>query len=194
MTYTRKSIVIAAFLFSIISPAFAQQPETLIPIAKNFFSAMEQGKFHDAYLMLDTSITKVISEAQNTAGWKSIRAKLGALKRQTKVRTEETLPYTGVYLTCVFDSGTIDLKVVFKEGAHIVGYFFVPVQKYKIPSYADTTALIERNVEVKTGNYVLSGILTLPKKGDHFPIIVLVHGSGPNDKDETIDANKPFKD
>ena len=40
----------------------------------------------------------------------------------------------------------------------------------------------------------LPGILTLPTEGSNFPCIVLVHGSGPNDKDGTIYGNKPFRD
>jgi alpha-beta hydrolase superfamily lysophospholipase len=32
------------------------------------------------------------------------------------------------------------------------------------------------------------------KPGTKFPIVVLVHGSGPHDRDETIGPNKPFKD
>jgi len=47
----------------------------------------------------------------------------------------------------------------------------------------------------KGGEWELSGLLTLPVnvKGK-IPAVVLVHGSGPQDMDETIYANKPFKD
>lgn len=34
----------------------------------------------------------------------------------------------------------------------------------------------------------------MPKGSGPFPAVVLVHGSGPNDRDETIGPNKPFKD
>jgi dipeptidyl aminopeptidase/acylaminoacyl peptidase len=40
----------------------------------------------------------------------------------------------------------------------------------------------------------LKGTLTLPKGGGRFPLVVLVHGSGPHDRDETIGPNTPFKD
>jgi dienelactone hydrolase len=40
----------------------------------------------------------------------------------------------------------------------------------------------------------LPGTLTLPNGPGPFPAIVLVHGSGPQDQDETIGPNKPFKD
>jgi dienelactone hydrolase len=40
----------------------------------------------------------------------------------------------------------------------------------------------------------LSGTLTIPKGKGPFPAVVLVHGSGPNDRDESIGPNMPFRD
>ena len=40
----------------------------------------------------------------------------------------------------------------------------------------------------------LPGILTLPDGEGPFPAVVLVHGSGPHDMDETLADNKPFRD
>ena len=40
---------------------------------------------------------------------------------------------------------------------------------------------------------VLAGTITKPNSGDPFPAILLVTGSGPQDRDETIFGHKPFK-
>ncbi len=40
----------------------------------------------------------------------------------------------------------------------------------------------------------LPATLTLPSGEGHFPAVLLVAGSGPNDRDETIGPNKPFRD
>ena len=45
-----------------------------------------------------------------------------------------------------------------------------------------------------TGKWSLPGTLTLPRGKGPFPAVVLLHGSGPNDRDETIGPNKPFRD
>jgi hypothetical protein len=43
--------------------------------------------------------------------------------------------------------------------------------------------------------WALSGLLTLPSNADgKVPAVVLVHGSGPQDMDQTIFENKPFKE
>jgi pimeloyl-ACP methyl ester carboxylesterase len=56
-------------------------------------------------------------------------------------------------------------------------------------------AFVERPIEVSNGTVTLPGTLCLPAhaKGK-VPLVVMVHGSGPNDRDETIGPNKPFRD
>lgn len=44
------------------------------------------------------------------------------------------------------------------------------------------------------GEFDLPGTLTTPGGDGPWPAVVLVHGSGPNDRDETIGPNKPFRD
>lgn len=51
-----------------------------------------------------------------------------------------------------------------------------------------------RQVALSVGSPPLKGTLTLPPGRGPFPAVVLVSGSGPNDEDETVGANKPFLD
>jgi pimeloyl-ACP methyl ester carboxylesterase len=41
-------------------------------------------------------------------------------------------------------------------------------------------------------NIVLSGTLTLPKKEGNFPVVILISGTGPQNRDEEILGHKPF--
>lgn len=50
----------------------------------------------------------------------------------------------------------------------------------------------EEEVTFVNGPVTLAGTLTLPNQGNNFPAVVLVPGSGPNDRDETIMRHKPF--
>ncbi|CAN5454561.1 alpha/beta fold hydrolase [soil metagenome] len=47
-------------------------------------------------------------------------------------------------------------------------------------------------VSFKNGDVAISGTLTLPKNAESCPIVILLHGSGPHDRDETIFFHKPF--
>lgn len=52
----------------------------------------------------------------------------------------------------------------------------------------------EQPIEVVCGEFKLPGLLTLPLDAKNVPVVILVHGSGPNDRDETVGAYKPFRD
>ncbi len=60
--------------------------------------------------------------------------------------------------------------------------------------YSDTSSFTETQIEVRSDNYVLPGILTMPLKGDSLPLIVLIHDAGALDRDESIGTVKFFKD
>ena len=50
----------------------------------------------------------------------------------------------------------------------------------------------EVKVENKSDDVTLAGTLTIPEEGSRFPVAVLVSGSGPQDRDETLLGHKPF--
>jgi fermentation-respiration switch protein FrsA (DUF1100 family) len=65
------------------------------------------------------------------------------------------------------------------------------------PIQAEATlpkGLSERNVTVGSAPWELPGTLTLPQGKGPFLAVVLVHGSGPQDKDERIGDSRPFRD
>ncbi len=52
-----------------------------------------------------------------------------------------------------------------------------------------------QNITFKNGDVTLAGTLTTPEKASSakgFPCVILLHGSGPHDRDETIFNHKPF--
>jgi alpha-beta hydrolase superfamily lysophospholipase len=54
--------------------------------------------------------------------------------------------------------------------------------------------IVEEDIIVGEGEWALPGTLTLPKDGSSFPAVVLVHGSGPNNRDESVGQTKMFRD
>lgn len=50
----------------------------------------------------------------------------------------------------------------------------------------------EVTIENKKDGLTLAGTLTTPKGNGPFPVVVLISGSGPQDRDETLFSHKPF--
>jgi len=65
---------------------------------------------------------------------------------------------------------------------------------YAPPSYAHPERFHEQEVQVGHERWVLPGTLSIPRGGGPFAAVVLVHGSGPQDRNETLPPNKPFRD
>lgn len=69
-----------------------------------------------------------------------------------------------------------------------------PSDPYKAPEYDKPSSYKEKEVVIGSGDWKLPGTLTVPDGNGPFPVVILVHGSGPNDKDETLGPLKPFRD
>jgi dienelactone hydrolase len=65
---------------------------------------------------------------------------------------------------------------------------------YEPPPYAHPERFQEHEVQIGHGKWVLPGIVSIPQGDGPFAAVLLVHGSGSQDRDETIPPNKPFRD
>jgi hypothetical protein len=104
-----------------------------------------------------------------------------------------TTPKSGlevVGLGCKFERGMYVIEVVVDPKQRVTGLWIKPGRWRPAPT--KTHSYQETIVEV--GPMKLSGLLAVPAGDGPFPAVVLVHGSGPYDGDETIGPNRPFKD
>jgi dienelactone hydrolase len=100
----------------------------------------------------------------------------------------------------VFTNGQVTMLASVTESGWITGIQFAgadaarPAEPWQPPDYADPGAFEERDVTLGSGHLAVDGTLTLPHTPGPYPAVVLLPGSGPMDRDETIGRNKPFKD
>ena len=90
---------------------------------------------------------------------------------------------------------TLQMQLVLKDDT-IMGLAFTPLAPMVTPEPAEPAdEFVEMEILIGEGTqYPLPGTLTLPKEGSHLPLAVLVHGSGPNDRHETVGATQMFRD
>ncbi len=164
-----------------------------------FVEKMTTGSYADAVGYFDAVMKQAMSAEQLRQTWESIVGQCGAFKKLGFARTGQQGGYDIVWVPCEFEKTKLDCKVILDKDGKIGGLWFVPHvdaadAEYSTPDYVQKDRFEEREVTVGTGEWKLPGTLSVPKGAGPFPAVVLVHGSGPNDRDESLGANKPFRD
>jgi len=182
-------------------PAAPLTEQDLEQRAREFVTQLDQGDFKGASRDFTLTMRLGLSPEKLENTWAYLEKNTGEYQQQGEARIASEDKYQVVYVTSRFGLGALDIKVVFDAKGRIAGLFFQPAQdatalapEYEPPAYADVNAFHEEEVTVGEGDWQLPGTLTLPNGGGPFPAVVLVHGSGPNDRDESIGPNRVFKD
>jgi fermentation-respiration switch protein FrsA (DUF1100 family) len=159
--------------------------------------ALAKGDYDAAGKKFDKAMEKALPANKRKDLWESLVKQVGAFKKRTGTRVEKAGKFDVVMVTCQFEKMALEARIVFNADKEVTGLFFRPAKvayDFKPPPYARPDSYREENVVIGSGEWALPGTLTLPKGDGPFPAAVLVHGSGPQDRDETIAANKPFRD
>lgn len=205
MRVTLTCLLVACMLFfSACAPkppkAASKTPEELDSLARSFVLSMAAGRYDEASKTFTKQMAAAMPASKLGELWSALLAQGGRWQQIANTRFAEESGYRVVYVTAAFENGSIDIKVVFDDEAKVAGLWLGAFQpalastEYTAPLYAREDSFTEQEVVVGEGQWALPGTLTMPKGEGPFPAVVLVHGSGPLDRDETIGPNKPFKD
>lgn len=183
------------FLFLLVGlNSFSQTNEEL---SISFIKKLERQQFDSCYSMFDTSMANKFNAAMLEKMWGSIPRYMGEYKGYTTVESVKKDSIDVVAVRCTFEKTKMDMQFSFAENKKIIGMFFVPPKNktaYATPEYAQQNKYYETKIAVKTGTMSLPGALCVPNNIKNPPVVILLAGSGPNDKDETIGPNKALKD
>lgn len=172
-------------------------PSRTISIAETFVDLLAKDDFAGAVAQFDPTMKHAMPEAKMREAWRSLAKQAGSFRKAIGTRTMQQVGFDIVFVTCEFERAILDIKVVFNRENKISGLWFVPGQR---PTPDAATAvppktIRENEVTIGDGEWALPGTLALPATGaGPWPAVVLVHGSGPHDRDETVGMNKPFRD
>lgn len=169
------------FIFTILS--FSQNSNQEIG-AKFIKLLLEEKNFHEAYSFFDESVKVKISEKLLEDADAQLGSQLGKFERILEVNKENKtyFYYSG------FEKMKIDVKITFNEEDKIIGFFFSPHKEFS------TEKSLGKDLDIKSGTIALKGSVLVPENNNLKKLVVFVHGSGPQDRDETIYENKPFRD
>ena len=172
---------ILILLFLIPYFTFSQNLE----IGKSFInSLLVEKNYSKAYTFFDETIKTKISETLLKETAEKLETQLGQFKSILETNNEKE----NYFYYSDFEKMKLDIKINFNDSNKIIGFFFVPHKEFKKENS------LGKDLNIKSNNIELKGTLLNPENGNLKKLVIFVHGSGPNDRNETIFENKPFKD
>lgn len=164
-------------------------------LAREAVELAAKGDYAGTVARFSADLAKSVPAASLKDGWTQSTAELGAFQGLTATLREPKSAAIAFRVRAQYERGSVDVRLGFKPGGReLVAMLMTASKAYDPPAYVDLKAFDAADVvvgDLKTG---LPGTLVTPKGEGPFPVAVLVHGSGPGDRDESVGPSRPFRD
>ncbi|TXI49282.1 MAG: alpha/beta fold hydrolase [Lysobacter sp.] len=166
---------------------------------------MDAGDFAAVHARFDATMSAAVGVEQLRQAWATLPTQFGALKSRGEARERTEKGVRVVRIPLHMERGELVAIVGFDENEKIAGFGVRPAPNdasnasaappaYVAPALPEGATFAEREIVVGQAATGLGATLALPNGKGPFPAVVLVHGSGPQDRDETVGPNRPFLD
>ncbi|MGE6333308.1 alpha/beta fold hydrolase [Stenotrophomonas sp. NPDC077659] len=177
------AIALAAFS----SGTLAAEPQQ---VATQLLDHLQAGRMAEAEAMFTPQMATAVPAGKLQGLWQS----LGELKQRGTAHSSEQQGVHVVEVPLQFASGAVIAQVAVDAQDRIAGLMLRPAPPPKASPPAAGADYSETDFSVPQARGALPGTLALPRGKGPFPAVLLVHGSGPQDRDETIGGSRPFLD
>ena len=167
--------------------ALAAEPQQ---VASQLLDHLQAGRMAEAEAMFTPQMASAVPADKLQGLWQS----LGELKQRGAAHSSEQQGVHVVEVPLQFASGPVVAQVAVDAQDKVAGLMLRPAPAAKAAPPPVDANYSEADFSVAQVRGALPGTLALPKGKGPFPAVLLVHGSGPQDRDETIGASRPFLD
>ena len=161
----------------------------------------QAGRFEEIRELFAPALREMVSAGGLQAAWAAEVGQRGPVTSVGAPVSEPAGPGTvAVRIPVTFEHGELAVVMGVTEDGWLTGIQLLPAsaaeptQPWQPPAYADPGAFSEQDLTVGEEPLAVPGTLSLPHQPRPCPAVVLLAGSGPQDRDETIGRNKPLKD
>ena len=192
-----KLVSALVMLASAVLTASQAQPSDPQALARSVVEALVKGDYATVVALFDPKMRAALPEETLRVTWASVQTQVGAFKSIGAPRVDTVGAVRVVHIPTEFTNAAAEIQVAFDAAGSIIGLNIrpaAPSTPFVEASYVNRSNFTERPVTVDAGGWPLPATLAMPAGSGPFPAVVLVHGSGPSDRDESIGPNKPFRD
>ena len=159
--------------------------------AKKALDLLLGGKYQELAPLFTADMQKAYPEASLA----KLREEFGPVKEIEAPTVQKIGMNTIVVFPVHFEAKNYNFRYIINHDGLVAGMFPLPGGvAWQAPAYVKAGSFQEREVTIGDDEWKLPGTLTVPAGSGPFPGVVLVHGSGPNDRDETVGGVKVFRD
>lgn len=191
----KHQILVFLFIFGISFCSFSQIGFDPKFKAKEVVFLLKSGKYETVCSRMDPLMKRILNEDKLMGFWDILEMCNGQIieVNEPTITTKDKLAITVSVIQ--YEKKKVGLKIVFNERGEIAGLFLVsPTPQYQHPDYVNPNTFYEFKKILPDPNFPLEGVLTIPRKGDKLPVVIIVGDAGAIDKDYSIGPNKIYKD
>jgi pimeloyl-ACP methyl ester carboxylesterase len=182
--------ILAATLLALAAAFTATAATPAETTAMRLLDHLDAGEYAQVESMFTKEMATAVPAEKLKQLWESLPKQVGAAKGRGATQVVE---HSGTHLVTVplhYANAELVAKVAVGTDGKVAGLMIQPAPPPPAAAPAADAGFRESEFPVAG----LPGTLAMPATTRKVPAVVLVHGSGPQDRDESIGPNRPFLD
>tara|TARA_B100001109_G_scaffold237233_1_gene218216 strand:+ start:3831 stop:5177 length:1347 start_codon:yes stop_codon:yes gene_type:complete len=166
-------------------------------ISSQLIEALNGNDYNKMEVLFSPKLKEALTEKKIFGLWQSLNEQHNGFEKTLNFKIKLTAEHTYLLAGILFQDETkLDLQYTLNEENEVNSLRIIPYSnpnEWNPPSYSVLDQIETKAIKIGTNSPLLAELVS-PASKKSSSIVIMVHGSGPNDMDESLGPNKLFKD